>query len=366
MDKKNTKGTLFIFIYLHSANAKHEGYMPRQARIDAPGAIHHIIARGVQRSKIFFDDQDRNNFLNRLGELVSETHTQCYAWALIPNHFHLLLKTGAVPVATFMRRLLTGHAIGFNRRHRRSGHVFQNRYKSILCEQDAYLMELVRYIHLNPIRANLVKEIKSLDRYQFSGHSYLMGKLKNNWQTFDQVLVLFSDKLALARRRYREYLKNGIAQGKRADLVGGGLVRSSGGWTAVRAMRKAGAFLKSDERILGSSDFVDDVLARARETFENSYALKARGIGLDQLVSAVSGLLSIQPQSLMGACKQRSIVKARTLVCYWAVKELGMSMTETAGKLGIAVPTVSVSVRKGQEMVSEQKLALADILYLEI
>ena len=86
----------------------------------------------------------------RLGDLLSETRTQCLAWALIHNHFHLLLKTGTVPIATVMRRLLTGYAVAYNRRHHRSGHVFQNRYKSILCQEDSYLKELVRYYPLEP------------------------------------------------------------------------------------------------------------------------------------------------------------------------------------------------------------------------
>ena len=102
--------------------------MPRNARIDAPGALHHIIVRGIERRKIFNDDVDRINFLDRLGKVLSETRTTCFAWALIPNHFHLLLRTGACPLSTVMRRLLTGHAMNFNRRHRRSGQLFQNRY----------------------------------------------------------------------------------------------------------------------------------------------------------------------------------------------------------------------------------------------
>ena len=136
--------------------------MPRKARIDAPGALHHIIARGIENRKIFQDSYDRNNFLDRLGGIISETETRCYAWALMPNHFHLLFKTGLVPLATVMRRLLTGHAVTYNRRHRRHGHLFQNRYKSILCQEYTYLLELVRYIHLNPIRAKLVKDIQEL------------------------------------------------------------------------------------------------------------------------------------------------------------------------------------------------------------
>lgn len=123
--------------------------MPRQARKDSPGALHHIIARGIERRTIFNDDQDRDSFIDRLGTIIEQTGTECYAWALIPNRFHLLLRTGNAPIATVMRRLLTGHAVTFNRRHRRSGHLFQNRYKSILCQEDPYLLERVRYIHSN-------------------------------------------------------------------------------------------------------------------------------------------------------------------------------------------------------------------------
>jgi REP element-mobilizing transposase RayT len=340
--------------------------MPRRARIDAPGAVHHIIARGIERRKIFYDDQDRETFIQRLAELVAETRTQCFAWALIPNHFHLLLKTGNVPIATIMRRLLTGYAVGFNRRHSRNGHVFQNRYKSILCDQDAYLKELVRYIHLNPLRAKLVQDIKGLDRYRYAGHSCLMGKCLNHWQEVDEVLALFSSQVPLARRRYREFFKAAIHQGRRDDLVGGGLVRSAGGWSAVAKMRKAGHFLKSDERILGGSDFVTDVLASAQEALDRQCALTAKGIGFDQVVAVVSDLLSIQAKTIVGPSKERIIVKARVLVCYWAVTECGLSMTEVATRLNISVPTVSVAVKRGREMVSKEGLVFADLSNIKI
>jgi putative transposase len=109
--------------------------MPRQGRIDAPGALYHIIGRGIERRKIFYDKKNRDDFLGRLGEIVSQSEMRCYAWTLITNH--LLLKTGNVPVASLMRRLLSGYANRFNWRHRRGGHLFQNRYKSILCQEDA-------------------------------------------------------------------------------------------------------------------------------------------------------------------------------------------------------------------------------------
>jgi REP element-mobilizing transposase RayT len=193
--------------------------MPRKARIDAPGALHHIIVRGIERRKIFFDNADRENFLERLGIILTETRTPCFAWALIPNHLHLLLRTGSTPIANVMRRLLTGYAVTFNRRHRRHGQLFQNRYKSILCQEDLYLLELVRYIHLNPLRAGIVKEAKELDKYPYCGHSVLMGKNKREWQDVDYILKFYDSKYLTARRRYREYVKKGLADGRRPELV---------------------------------------------------------------------------------------------------------------------------------------------------
>jgi len=250
--------------------------MPRKARIDAPGALHHIIVRGIERRRIFSDDQDRDNFVERLGNIVTETQTSCFAWALIPNHAHILLRTGPTPLATVMRRLLTGYAVSYNRRHRRHGHLFQNRYKSILCQEDTYLLELVRYIHLNPLRAKIVKSLTDSDRYPYSGHSALMGKIRRNFQDTGYVLQLFGKKVPAARRAYHTYVEKGIAQGRRPELVGGGLVRSAGGWSAVKAMRRVQDHMKSDERILGDGDFAQSVLDEAKERLEERSMLQAQ------------------------------------------------------------------------------------------
>ena len=135
--------------------------MPKNARIDAPGSLHHVIIRGIERKKIFRSDFDRKNFVDRLGKLIPETRTDCFAWALLSNHVHLLLRTGLVPISSFMSRLLNGYEVWFNKKYRRHGNPFQNRYKSILCQEDPYLLELVRYIHLDPLRAGLVDKRKN-------------------------------------------------------------------------------------------------------------------------------------------------------------------------------------------------------------
>jgi putative transposase len=147
--------------------------MPRQARINTIGVLHHVIISGIERGRIFRSDFDRDNFINRLSALIPETQTDCFSWALIPNHAHLLLSTGSVPISVLMSRLLTGYAVWFNKKYRRHGQLFQNRYKSILCQEDPYLKELVRYIHLNPLRAWLVEDMKALDKHPWCGHSVL-------------------------------------------------------------------------------------------------------------------------------------------------------------------------------------------------
>ena len=328
--------------------------MPRRSRIDAAGALHHIMVRGIERGVVFQNDTDRDHFVERLKEILNDTKTICYAWALIPNHFHLLLRTGPVPISTVMRRLLTGYALWYNRKHRRHGHVFQNRFKSILCQEDTYLLELVRYIHLNPIRARLVENLDDLGRYPYCGHGVLMGKVNNPWQDTDWVLAMFGKNIDSARQAYRAFVEKGISRGRRLDLSGGGLQRSAGGWERVKALREEKVYQKNDERILGDGDFVRGVLASAEETMEKRYALRSRGLDLEGVAFRVSEVLGLKPEEVWAAGKYRRIVEARSLLCYWAVRELGVPMSSLARKLGISIPSISNSVSRGQKIAEEK------------
>ena len=119
-----------------------------------------LMIRGIERRKIFDDDKDRENFIEQMSTLLQETKTQCCAWSFLSSHAHFLLRSGPKGIAALMRRLLTGYAVSYNRRHKRHGQLFQNRYKSIICQEDSYLLELVRYIHLNPLRAKAVVDLK--------------------------------------------------------------------------------------------------------------------------------------------------------------------------------------------------------------
>ncbi len=235
--------------------------MPRQPRLDAAGALHHVMGRGIEKTKIFRLDSDREDFLARLAGLCRDGHIAVLAWALMPNHFHLLIRTGRQAIHKSMKKLLTGYVVNFNRRHNRYGHLFQNRYKSILCEEDPYLLELTRYIHLNPLRAGVVSNLEELNRYTWTGHSGILGIVKRDWQDANTVLNYFGERKKQARRLYQGFVAGGISQGRKPELVGGGLIRSLGGWSQVLSLKRKGTKIASDERILGSGEFVEGLLS---------------------------------------------------------------------------------------------------------
>ena len=272
------------------------------------------------------------------------------------NHAHLLLRTGATPVATVMQRVLTGYAPYFNRRHKRHGQLFQNRYKSILCEEDPYFLELVRYIHLNPVRAGMVKSLKTLNGYHFSGHAVLMGKRDREWKDRQYVLRHFAQTEVDAVKGYQAFVRKGMDQGKRPDLTGGGLIRSAGGWAAVKALRSAGARMKGDERILGSGEFVENALKLANEAFERRTHLGMQGITLVMLIKKVADYHKVDPVDLSTNSKVAQVSKARAVLYFLCVREFGYSGAEMARRLNVSPSTVSKAVARGRGKVEDEML----------
>lgn len=314
--------------------------MPRQSRLDAPGVLQHVIVRGIEKRKIFLDETDRLLFITRLSSLLTSTETECLAWALIPNHFHLLLRSGASGLASFMRRLLTGYAISFNKRHNRVGHLFQNRYKSIVCEEDTYLLELVRYIHLNPLRARIVSSLDELDCYPWSGHAVLVGNHQMDGQVTADVLGYFGESNKRAVDRYRQFVEEGMTQGRRSDLTGGGLRRSQG-------QLQEGQRLESyDERVLGSGDFVEYL-----RTEKNLKDRLPRGLSLAQLVERVADYYGLSAEALVRSTRMPRFVEARGVVCYLGVRELEKSGAEVGLVLNMKRSGVCLAARRGEEII---------------
>ncbi len=322
--------------------------MPRQARLDAPGTLHHVILRGRERGQIVTDREDRAMFLARLGEVARATGTTLYAWALLPNHAHLLLRSGAQGLPRFMRRLLTGYAITFNRRHQRVGPLFQNRYQSIVVEEDPYFRELVRYIHLNPLRAKLVRDLAHLDRYPWCGHAGLLGRPSPPWQDRAAVLAWFGRTQRAARRAYRAFLRAGIPQGRRPELVGGGLVRSLGGWAEVRALRQRADRVVTDERILGSGPFVERMLAAGEARQQAQRARRHRLRQAQALLRHRCRQAQVGLEELRLGSRRRRIAAVRAHLAVDLVTRLGLSLAETARQLGVSTSGIAKALARAE------------------
>jgi REP element-mobilizing transposase RayT len=306
------------------------------------------MGRGIEKRKIFFNDFDRHDFVERLSKLSDDGAMDIYAWTLLPNHFHLLCKTRNRPLPSSMSKLLTGYVVNFNRRHRRHGHLFQNRYKSIVCQEDRYLKELVRYIHLNLLRAGLVSDLNELAYSPWSGHSALMGKLKRPWQNTEYVLSQFGQP-RICRRNYQQFVQRGVSRGRRPELVGGGLIRSQGGWSEVLALRRKEQKVKYDQRILGDSEFVQEVTTGLDDLVKKNLRLSGQRIDMDGLAAKVCRQYEISLGELCSGSRRQSVVQARTVLSWIAVRELGYSGAEVARYLGVTNSCVTRIVASGNK-----------------
>ena len=313
------------------------------ARLDVPGVLQHVIARGVERRAIFLDDQDRGKFLDRLSDSLNDSETLCYAWSLMPNHFHLLLLPTRFKLAVLMRRLLTGYAVSFNLLHHRVGHLFQNRYKSIVCDKETYLLELIRYIHLNPIRAGLVGTLEDLDRYPWSGHAVLMGNQRMEGQVVAEILQLFGKGTSKAQLEYRRFVAEGLSMGRRDDLVGIGFKRRE----LIESDIEDSSHI--DSRILGDSVFANDIL-KNRTLREKARVL----FPLSELVRKVCSIINIDPVLIRQPSKARSFSEARGIICYVGIRELGYKSFELGRELNLGASGVSIALRRGESLLRSE------------
>jgi putative transposase len=318
------------------------------------------MVRGIERRRIFRSDRDRQSFLDRLGALVVESGAALYAWALMPNHAHVLLRTGALPLSRLAQRWLGPYATTFNRVHRRSGHLFQNRFKSILIEEDPYLLTLVRYIHLNPVRSRLEVTIDSLDSYPWTGHAVLLGQREYPPQDVAFVLSQFGSQVGTARRAYVLFVRAGVGQGARVDLDGGGLRRSAGGWVMVPQLARGRERWEYDERVLGSGEFVHAALARL-----SAEPLRPRaepGVILAGLRERMAAFFEVSEREIASAGRRRHALAARAVLCDLAVCHHGFSLSAVARHLSISRPSVARAVERARAVYAEHGWAQQDFL----
>ena len=293
--------------------------MARRPRLLAPGVLYHVIVRGNHRQKTFLTPSDYQTYLERLGRYRNRWGVTVYAYCVMPNHVHLLVESGSQPLSRFMQGLQQSYTQYFNRKHRKVGHLFQGRYKAIVCDKDQYLLSLVRYIHLNPIRANMVKKT---DEYPYSGHRhYLEGRAS---EVLEAGPVL--DMLG-GRAEYRRFVQEGLKDGHREEY-----------------------YRVEDQRFLGAEEFAQKLKRKSNEE-----EIPVRKKPLSVAFRRAARAMAVEPQVLEGADRGWEVSQSRALVGYVLIRRLGYRLKDVAKCLGRDVATVSSLVSRVADRMSENE-----------
>jgi putative transposase len=302
--------------------------MARKPRVHFPGALYHVMLRGNAGQEIFFEDADRYRFYLLLQEGVERYGHRIHAFCLMSNHIHLAIQVGDIALSRIMQNIGFRYTRWINWRLNSSGHLFQGRFKAVLVDADSYLVELTRYIHLNPVRAGMVH---APEEYPWSGHRAYLGTEIIPWLTTDWVLAQFGKNVARARLEYRKFVELGKEDGYRQEFHGG------------RA---------DDSRILGDDSFTDRVLAQADEKPKHK-------IRLEEIIACVCREYAIDEKDLATPGKYRSLSEARGMAA-WLILETGCGTIAQLGKqTGRDVTTLS-TVAKHLQTRAKMDVAVAD------
>jgi putative transposase len=326
--------------------------MARSGRLDWSGAVQHVMARGIEKRAIFMDEDDRVQFVNRIRKCVAETGISIYAWALMPNHVHFLIQTGNVPISKFMQKLLTGYAVYFNKKYDRVGHLFQNRFKSVVVQAETYLLKLIGYIHLNPLKSEIVKDYDSLKHYLWTGHIGLMFPGFYPWQETDQVLNTFSGNKTTKIGEYEEFISrfdNSACYDGRFEE--GSFLLGNKGLLCLEEATPGEISGNSHHRILGDIDFAHAVLSRLRQFRRNN--LRDRGSehdSVDRVIKYAEEKWKISRTALSSSGRTRSVSRARECVCYVLVNIVGLSLTDAGRILNLSGQAVHSAGSRFQPM----------------
>ena len=255
--------------------------MARKPRIHYPGAYYHVILRGNGGQDIFYAKADRTKFSLLLQEGLERFGHRIHCFCLMTNHIHLVVQVGAIPLSKIMQNVTFRYTRYINAHKKRIGHLFQGRYKAILIDADRYLLELVRYIHNNPVRAQITK---TADQFMFSSHQAYLGKDNLPWLTTDFVLNQFAEKHQRAIIRYHDFVLNGSTEDQREEFHGG----------------------RYESRILGDDRFSEKTLAKATEKY-------IRKLNLEDVIAAVCSFYNITPETLADPGKARPASEARAV-----------------------------------------------------
>jgi REP element-mobilizing transposase RayT len=317
--------------------------MPRKARINHPGLSHHIMTRTFNDLLLFRDDADREFYLSCLFRRIRETGFLCYAWVLMDTHIHLLIRTTEDLLWKLMKPLHSDYAHYYNRKYERRGPLFSDRYKSIATQDQNYLEQIVRYIHLNPVRAGICKTVDELDRYPWSGHRLVMGGENSGFQDVCHVLRRFGEETNVARAKYREFIEAGLTA---ADDDGiHSIIRASNG--AKRDRNDVGTW------VIGDPDFQKSVIEKDRQNRLTLARCRRENISLDDVLKKTARKMGVEAHLIRQRSKRTPQADARMIFCFLA-RELGFPTLETGNFLGIQQAAVSNAARTGAVLAKEQ------------
>jgi REP element-mobilizing transposase RayT len=303
--------------------------MARKPRIHLSGGVYHVMLRGNGGQRLFFSDADYQHLYGLLEEGVGRYGYRVHGFCCMSNHIHLALQVGDIPLARGMQNLAFRYTRWINRRQKRIGHLFQGRYKAILVDRDAYLIELVRYIHLNPVRAGLVKDPAV---YRWSGHRAYIGQDALSWMMTDWVLGQFGRRAGEARSRYARFVQEGLGEGHREEFHKGG----------------------EDTRILGDDDFLDRIHSKSRLG-------RAKVPSIEIVIQTVGREYGVEEVELRTATQRRKLSEARAMVGWLTLTLECGTLTDAGHRVNRDVGTMSSAVqrlvdRSGREPALKQRM----------
>ncbi|MBN1130819.1 MAG: transposase [Chitinispirillaceae bacterium] len=315
--------------------------MPRKARLSPPGTFHHIMSRGIEGRDIFRDDADRRTFLGMLDAGLKKTGFLCYAWALMDNHYHLLVRTNEKHLSELMRRLNAGYAQYFSRKYRRRGYLFQDRYRSQVTQDQGYVERLVRYIHLNPIRTGLCRSIAALNRYRWTGHAALRGTARAEFQEIKPVLRRFGQTIESGRKGYEAFMSEGLSSPGSGDKI----------FQSTSDRRRPGSY------VIGDPDFVKKAFTADDASRAGIARHLLEGVSIDDVAEKVAGAAHLTVKDIVRRSRGNRRSDIRRIFAYVCRHDYGMPITAIARYLAIAHSPASLAVRRGGELAGDKQFA---------
>ena len=330
--------------------------MPRIIRPDWENALHHVMARGIDGRTLFSKVSEYEDIISRLEQLVVELKFSVYAWVIMPNHLHLLIRTGPEPISFLMHRLLTGFAISYNKRHERTGHVFQGRFKSVLVQEDTYFLKLINYIHLNPLKAKIVNSLEELDTYKWSGHQCLVGKTECKWMRRDSVLKCYGNTEHSAIKNYLESLQNGLNSVTSREMVCGSYT------IGINGIKSSDQTIGISHwsgvcRVLGDKEFAKRVLSQLSD--HKSLEVRDRENihkKIERLFEQMEIRLGLSREVIRGNSRSSHLAEARGAIAWICAQKFGLSYRDISRLLNISKSGAAKAVQRGVELQRERPL----------